>query len=1319
MTGVSTETHIQPVQASQTVQQFRLPSTTYFRNVAPEELTGRSEADLAGAVGSHLALAASRPQGTAAVRILTPTTAADGWSAGGRSVVEIVVDDMPYLVDSVKTELYRRGLDVHLVVHPVIDVARDVTGALEGVNEGDIRESWMHIEIDRLAPDTAKEIVAGLEGILEDVREVIEDEPRLHRRLAEIAAGLRYTPPNSVPREEAAEAAELLAWLAEDHFLLTGYREYRLDGDYLRGRSGTGLGILRADPPQAPDHGKMPPKVAAHARDKVMLVLAKANSRSTVGEPAYLDHVGIKIFNGAGEVVGEHRFLGLFTTKSARQSVTRIPVVRGKVAAVLDHTGYDPRSHTGKAMLDAMETYPREELFHASAEELTALAEAALGAIERRILRVAVRPDTYGRYVSVLVSLPRDRYNTTVRERFSKVLLDVLGGTDLEFTVRISESTTARVHFVVHGTTESLGKALDTPGLVDSLESRLRKAARSWRDDLVSAVIAHAGEDGAARLSHVLDAFPEAYKEDFDADTGAADLTRLELLSHQGEAVDFSFYKDPESPGGFRVKIYRTGGPLSLSLMLPILSSFGFEVTDERPYDLEGVGTSGSEEWFIYDFGLAYAGTPVGTPTQLVAALHQAWSGRSEVDRLNALVLAGLDHGQITMLRAYGRYLRQGGTPNSFATIAGALVANPGIARQLVELFETRFDPSLTTRDETKRAEAIIEALDDVASLDQDRILRSYVSTILATTRTNYYRGRDYLAFKFDPQQVPDLPLPRPAYEIFVYSPNVEGVHLRFDAVARGGLRWSDRRDDFRTEVLGLAKAQQVKNTVIVPGGAKGGFVPKGVAGPDAYVTFLRGLLDVTDNRVDGEIVPPPDVVRHDADDSYLVVAADKGTATFSDLANSVAAEYDFWLGDAFASGGSAGYDHKAMGITSRGAWVSVQHHFKRLGIDPQVDEITAVGVGDMSGDVFGNGMLRSDRIRLVAAFDHRHIFIDPTPDAATGFQERKRLFETPGSNWESYDTSLISAGGGVWSRQLKWVPISAEVREALGLGAGVKRLTPQELISAILRAPVDLLWNGGIGTYVKASGESHDDAGDHSNDGVRVDAADLRVRVIGEGGNLGITQAARVEFARKGGLINTDAIDNSAGVGTSDHEVNLKILLDREVRAGLLTLAARDELLEEMTDEVAALVLAHNEAHNVTLTRAVASAPQLLEAHERQIAEWVTDGLLTRDVEGLPSSTEVARRLEAGEGLTAPELSVVLAWAKIERQRQLVAEGLPDPATDPEMTQRLVAYFPTAIRERFPEAVLDHPLRREIWATSVVNEEVNRGFGCVAGPSQ
>ncbi|MBO0842773.1 MAG: NAD-glutamate dehydrogenase, partial [Nocardioides sp.] len=1062
---MSTETHTS----------LSIPSTQalttdeYFRHVAPEELAGRTEADLTGAVTSHVNLAAHRPQGTAAVRILTPATSTDGWSAGGRSVVEIVVDDMPFLVDSVRTELFRRGHDVHLVVHPVVDVVRDVTGALQQIGTGDAgsqRESWMHLEVDRLDAEAAKVTVAGLEGVLEDVREVVEDEPRLHRRLAEVTAGLRYTPPTSVDRAEAIEAAELLDWLAEDHFLLLGYREYRLDGEpeptHLRGVTGTGLGILRADPQQAasdPDHGLMPEKVRARAREKTPLVLAKASSRSTVAQSAYLDHVGVKIFSDAGEVTGEHRFLGLFTTRAAREPVTGVPVVRGKVAEVLRRTGYDPRSHSGKALLDYLDSHPREELFHATTEELTSLAEVALGAGERQILKVAVRPDTYGRYVSVLVTLPRDRYNTAVRERFSRVLMDELGveQTDptngkVEFTVRISESTTARVHFVVHDPVD-----VDRPDLVRTLEARLRAATRSWRDDLVSAVIARAGEDGAARLAPALDAFPEAYKEDFDATTGAADLTLLERLP-QGDGVDFALCADSRVADGFRLKVYRAGEELSLSQMLPVLSALGVEVTDERPYELEGVKAG----WRIYDFGLKCSGRPVGTAEQLVAVLHEMWAGRSEVDGLAGLVLsAGLDHRQVTVLRAYARYLRQAGTPFADATIEAALREHPEIARQLVELFETRFDPALprSGAEEEVLAERVTDALDDVASLDHDRVLRSYLAHIRATLRTNHWQvstgstsaGKPYLTLKLDPQQLPDLPLPRPAYEIFVYSPQVEGVHLRFDAVARGGLRWSDRRDDFRTEILGLAKAQQVKNTVIVPGGAKGGFVPKRLPDPSidregwlaegraAYTTFIRGLLDVTDNLVDGEMVPPPDTVCHDGEDSYLVVAADKGTATFSDLANSISADYGYWLGDAFASGGSAGYDHKAMGITSRGAWVSVQHHFARLGVDPEADEITAVGIGDMSGDVFGNGLLRSSSIRLVAAFDHRHVFLDPTPDAAVSFQERQRLFALPRSTWESYDPSLISPGGGVWSRTRKWIPISEEVRAVLGLGDDVR----------------------------------------------------------------------------------------------------------------------------------------------------------------------------------------------------------------------------------------------------------------------------------------
>jgi len=1332
---------------------------SYVRHVAAEDLEGRSAHDLAGALDSHLALARSLPQGTAQVRILTPTSSADGWSAGGRSVVEIVVDDMPYLVDSVSMELARQRHDVHLVIHPVFDVVRDVTGAMQDVaavadgsaepTGGAVRESWMHVEVDRIPEARAQETVAGLLRVLQDVREAVEDTPKLLQRVSDIVAELRSTPPATVAPEEAAESASLLAWLADDHFTFLGYREYRLAADpddptgpdaeptLLQGVPGTGLGILRADPILEPGRGRMPAPVRARARDRTVLVLAKSNSRATVSQPAYLDHVGVKLFDETGEVVGERRFLGLFTTKASRESITRIPVLRLKVAEVLRRSGFDERSHTGKALLDTLETYPREELFHATVDELAPMAEVVMGAGERRTLRVVVRPDTYGRYVSVLVTLPRDRYNTTVRERFAQILTEELGGTDVEFTVRIGELTTARVHFVVHVPPGSLER-LD----VSTLEARLQAASRSWRDDLVSAVIGKHGEDGAARLAALLDAFPEAYKEDFPAEVGATDLDRLQRLTASADpvlgGVDFSVDAAPGGPvDEARLKVYRVGDPLSLSHVLPMLASLGVEVTDERPYDLDGTDRS----THIYEFGLRYAGErfPLDRSDDLRDALAELWSGRSEVDGFNALVLAaGLDHRQVTVLRAYAKYLRQGATPFTRATIERAMRSNVEITRLLVRLFEERFDPAgpapeIRAEREDAIADQITAALDDVASLDQDRILRSYLAHIRATLRTNHWQRspdgapKDYLSLKLEPTLLPDLPQPRPAYEIFVYSPRVEGVHLRFGAVARGGLRWSDRRDDFRTEILGLVKAQMVKNTVIVPVGAKGGFVPKRLPDPSvdrdawfaegkaAYVTFIRGLLDVTDNLVAGadgqqRTVPPADVVRHDGDDSYLVVAADKGTATFSDLANEVARSYGFWLGDAFASGGSVGYDHKAMGITARGAWVSVQRHFKELGVDTQSQDFTVVGIGDMSGDVFGNGMLLSPHIRLVAAFDHRDIFIDPDPDAASSFAERQRLFALARSSWQDYDRSLISEGGGIWSRQLKAVPLNDAVRTALGIDAGIAAMTPAELISAILRAPVDLLWNGGIGTYVKASHEPHAAAGDKTNDAVRVDGRDLRARAVGEGGNLGFTQAGRVEYALHGaggagGRINTDAIDNSAGVDTSDHEVNLKILLDREVAAGRLTEAERGELLGEMTDEVADLVLVDNEEQNLALADAAAHARSLLHIHEDQMARLEERGVLDRAVEGLPSSAEVRRRIEAKGALTAPEHAVLMSWTKIELARELIETGLPD---EPYVARRLPDYFPSLVRERFAAAVRSHPLRREIIVTQLVNEVVN-----------
>jgi glutamate dehydrogenase len=1299
----------------------------YVRHVAREDVDSRSPADLKGALDSHLELAEIRPQGTARVRVCTPT-AEDGWSAAGRTVVEIVVDDMPYLVDSVTMELGRHRRDVHLVIHPVFDVVRDVTGALKEVEPvtdaatqppaGAVRESWMHVEVDRVPEGEVEEMVADLERVLEDVREAVEDTAKMIERVTATASSLRSEPPAGIAVEEAREAAALLEWLAEGRFTFLGYREYRLAGtpgapEFLRGVPGTGLGILRNDPPQDAEAGRMPDLVRAKATEKTVLVLAKANSRATVGHPAYLDHVGIKTFDADGEVVGERLFLGLFTTAAYTEPIGRVPVLRGKAQEVLARSGYTADSHGGQTLLDTLDTYPHDELFYAGVDELVAMAQTGLAARERRTLRVVARPDTYGRYVSVLVWLPRDRYNTAVRERFARILTEQYDATDVEYFVRIGQSTTARVQFVVHvsGPVE-----VDVP----DLERRLAAAARSWRDDLAVAISSRYDES----LRRWLDAYPAAYEEDFDAATGAADLAVLDTLGDDGIAM--AIYRPEDAPADeARLKVYRVGTPLSLSHVLPMLTSMGVEVTDERPYGLDGTEVP----THIYDFGLRYAGegglVDPAAHERFVGTLRGMWDGSGEVDGFNTLVLAaGLDHREVLVLRAYARYLQQGGTPFSQRTIASALRTNVAITRLLVELFRERFDPERDHSRQDEIVEQIHAALEEVASLDQDRILRSYLTHIRATLRTSWFvpertdGAGPRLSLKLEPTLLPDLPLPRPEFEIFVYSPSVEGVHLRFGPVARGGLRWSDRIDDYRTEILGLVKAQMVKNTVIVPVGAKGGFVTKRGDGPTAYRTFVSGLLDLTDNLVDGVSVPPPHVVCHDGADSYLVVAADKGTATFSDLANEVAAEYDFWLGDAFASGGSVGYDHKAMGITARGAWVSVQRHFRELGVDVQREDFTAVGIGDMSGDVFGNGMLLSPHLRLVAAFDHRDIFLDPDPDATVSFAERKRLFELPRSTWQDYDRALISAGGGVFSRSLKSVPISPEVRAALGLDDHVVSLTPAELVSAILRAPVDLLWNGGIGTYVKGTDEPHAAAGDKANDAVRVNGAQVRARVVGEGGNLGLTQAGRVEYALRGadgrgGRINTDAIDNSAGVDTSDHEVNLKILLDRLVHRGAISRQERNETLAAMTDEVAALVLRDNDEQNLALANAAANGVSLLHVQQEWISVLEERGVLHRDVEGLPSTAEIRRRLETGGALTSPETAVLMSWTKIVMARELIDTGLPD---EEYVAPLLPAYFPSLVRERFPEAIEEHPLRREIIVTQLVNEVVN-GAGTTFWP--
>jgi glutamate dehydrogenase len=1327
--------------------------TAYYRHVATDDLADRSAEELYGALVSHYRTAEVRPQGRARVHVFTPTLAEHGWSAGGHSVVEVVTDDMPFLVDSVVMELSRQQRDALLVIHPQFDVTRDLTGNLEQIAcpdnesaeppEGAERESWMHVEISRIGHDEdVEQIEANLQRVLRDVRESVEDWDRMRQQVDEVVEELRHRPPSSLTADEVERGVEFLTWLGKDHFTFLGYREYRLDreddDEYLRGIPGTGLGILRNDPDMA-SFGKLPALAARIARDQTLLVLAKANSRATVHRPAYLDYIGVKTFDDKGEVTGERRFLGLFSSAAYTESVWRIPLLREKAKDVLQRLGVDPHSHAGKALIDTLETYPRDELFHTPTEELASMAEQVMQTRGRRQLRTFVRRDTFGRYVSVLIFLPRDRYNTSIRERFSEILKETYGGDTVEFTVRMSESTTARVHFVVH---PPKGEAIPDADVSD-LERRLTDASRSWRDDFTAATIGEFGEDVGSRMARAFESsFPEAYKEDFSAATGALDLGRLEALGDSG--TDLSLFSPLDAGRGeARLKVFRRGAAISLSEVLPALSSMGVEVVDERPYQLDHV----DHPSYIYEFGLRYApGMPDSVRASFQDTIRAVWDGFNEIDGFNALVLgAGITWRQATVLRAYAKYMKQGNGPFAVDYIEEALRGNTDITRLLVQLFEARFDPGRNdlpadAEARTARVEEIrgrIErALDDVASLDHDRILRSYLTHITATLRTNYFqtdgssgKHHTYMSFKLEPSAIPDLPQPRPRFEIFVYSPRVEGVHLRFGAVARGGLRWSDRRDDFRTEVLGLVKAQMVKNTVIVPVGAKGGFFCKQLPDPSdrdawlaegvaCYKTFICGLLDITDNLVDGANVAPVGVVRHDSDDSYLVVAADKGTATFSDIANGVAKDYGFWLGDAFASGGSVGYDHKAMGITARGAWVAVQRHFRERGVDCQTEDFTCVGIGDMSGDVFGNGLLCSEHTRLVAAFDHRDIFLDPAPDPAASFAERKRLFGLPRSSWQDYDKDLISEGGGVYSRSLKSIPISKQVREALGLATDAVKLTPAELMKAILQAPVDLLWNGGIGTYVKSSDETNADAGDKANDAIRIDGRQVRARCVGEGGNLGLTQGGRIEYALHGaggdgGAINTDFIDNSAGVDTSDHEVNIKILLDRVVVAGDLTEKQRNALLAKMTDEVAELVLRDNYEQNLALANAAAFAPSLLHVHEDWMRTLERQGALDRELEGLPTSRVVRRRLENGEGLTAPELSVLLAWTKIVLADKLIDSDLPD---DPYCHVDLMAYFPTPLREGFEEAIATHPLRREIIVTQVVNDLVN-GAGMTYWP--
>ncbi len=1355
--------------------------SAYYRHAVAADLAAAGPDRVAAVAAEHATFAARRPQGRALVRVRPGGPAAFD---PARAVVDIVTDDMPFLVDSITMALASHDVSARLVIHPQLRVRRDVSGKLHQVlgpvsgsapAHDEIAESWTHLEVPRLAGELAERLAADLQRVLSDVRVAVEDFARMRARAVQIADGLTMSQAASEPPgpdgaaggpESPAEIAALLRWLADGHFIFLGFREYDLtsgpDGLSLRRVPGTGLGLLRHDKPGAGSFATLPPQVRARAADPQRLILTKANSRSTVHRPSYLDYVAVKRLNEAGEVVGENRFLGLYTHVAYTETITRIPVLRRKLTEVLAAAGLAADSHDGADLADILEVYPRDELFQTPVPDLVEVTAGVLRLRERPQTRLFMRKDIYGRYMSCLVYLPRDRYTTKARLAAMSILRRALNGAQADYTAMVGESPVARLHIVVRA--GRAGPLTDTDPA--ELEAEIAAAIRSWDDDLVAEAAAALGDrDGQELLDALATAVPETYKTDVPAAAAVSDLRFIRRLIASGAGTDFELWESesyvggvpadgqgsaadaprsaaaaPQGAGGsphradaaprvWRLTIYRTGSPVTLTDVLPRLAHIGLEVVDEHPYEF-----AGRTRFWIYDFGLKQAGAATGSrpavPLESVRgliedALAALWRGDIEDDGFNALVLtAQLSWRQVTMLRAYAKYLRQAGTAFSQAYLEHVLRSNPAAIRLLVRLFESRFDPDHQDG-EAERSEAIAEEirgeLDEVASLDADRILRSYWELISATLRTNYFREQPtsppYLVVKLDAASVPDLPAPRPKFELFVYSPQFEGVHLRFGRVARGGLRWSDRRDDFRTEILGLAKAQEVKNAVIVPSGAKGGFVCKRLPDPAdreayqaevlaCYRTFIGAMLDVTDNLERGEIDPPTGVVRRDGDDPYLVVAADKGTATFSDTANEIALQRGFWLGDAFASGGSEGYDHKKMGITARGAWESVRFHFATLGVDVDSDDFTVVGIGDMSGDVFGNGMLLSRHIKLLAAFDHRHVFVDPEPDPAASFAERQRLFHLPRSSWADYDSALISEGGGVWPRSAKSVPVSPQAVAALGLPEGTTALSPDQLISAMLIAPVELLWNGGIGTYVKASRQVHADAGDRSSDAVRVDAAQLRAKVVGEGGNLGLTQEARIEYALAGGLVNTDFIDNTAGVDTSDHEVNIKILLDGAVRDGELAPQDRGALLHQMTDEVGALVLVHNYQQNRTLAASGAQAAQMLHVHARYIRKLEREGRIRRRLEVLPGIRELTERRQAGTGLTSPEFAVLLAHTKIANGQELLGSELPG---DPYLRRVLTGYFPAPLRERYASRMGGHRLHNEIITTAVVNDMVDR----------
>ena len=1310
---------------------FAVFAQQYYAHTDLEALASCSVENLAAALASHWNLLYQRLPGQAKIRVYNPSLEKDGWETK-YSVVQLVTEDKPFLVDSTRMEVNRQGFDIYFSVHlGNIKLRRNQQGKVVEVLPYDTAladkqvEALVYLEIDKESDaEILHKLAKKLETVLEQVNLVVKDWPEMRSRMQGCLQELKQNSPPYDP-EDVAESKDFLAWLLSNHFTFLGCRDYDLSKDHktLRMIKKSGLGVLRDETRGKEEKllTELPPEARRLAFSPQVLVISKTNSKSRVHRSVYADYIGVKRFNERGELVGERRFIGLYTSTVYHSDPRSIPLIRRKIQLILQNSNLPLKGHAGKALLDILSSLPRDDLFQASVNELTQLALGILHIQEQRAVRLFVRQDNYRRFISCLVYLPKEQLNTELQRQMEKILVREFSGIEIGFSTLFGDSNLARIHFLIRTDPKK-----DLSYDVKKIEAQLVEVARSWKEELRQALLEYYGEEEGARLiQKYMYAFPSGYRDSFSANTAVHDIEQLERIS-SAHPLEMNFYPSVnEKIVPLRFKLFQADKPIILSDALPVLENMGLRVMDEWPQEIT---LPDCHHIWINDFGVKPVHIDDVDVSQVKEIFQEAfskiWSGEVENDGFNRLILAGqLTWREVSILRAYTKYLRQIGVPFSQAYVEIVVSRNAGIAKILVKLFKYYFDPS--RQDEAGSVIASLEkslqtALDAVLSLDEDRILRNLFEVIQATLRTNYYqkdkhnKPKPWLAFKLDPSRITDLPLPRPMYEIFVYSPRVEAVHLRAAKVARGGIRWSDRREDFRTEILGLMKAQQVKNAVIVPAGAKGGFVCKRL--PESgdreavmnevvacYQTFMRGLLDLTDNLQNGVVIYPQDVVRYDEEDPYLVVAADKGTASFSDIANAIAAEYHFWLGDAFASGGSVGYDHKKMGITARGAWESVKRHCRALGLNPDKDDFTVVGIGDMSGDVFGNGMLLSHHIKLVAAFNHMHIFIDPNPDAAKSFQERQRLFKLPRSSWQDYTKTLISKGGGVFLRSQKSIVLSPEIKQLLGISQD--SIAPDGLIRAILKAKVDLLWNGGIGTYVKSSSERNVDVGDRTNDNLRIDAEALRCRIVAEGGNLGLTQLGRVEYALNGGLIYTDFIDNSAGVDCSDHEVNCKILLNAVVAVGEMTLAQRNELLAEMTDEIAKLVLYDNYCQTRTISLAAMHAQQELEFHRRYIQELERHGKLDRALEFLPDEKALLERKALGKGLTSPEIAVLLAYTKMWVKAELLEM---DTLEEDYLTRVLESAFPKPLRGRFSKFMQHHSLRREIIATKISNAMVN-----------